>query len=183
MAGAYCKPWCIYCRRKPGIDCSDRGRDTKWGRRIDKENLRRYVIKEMEDEMGWRLAPPAEVEQARKLAEEHGYDATVRPWEHGWEILGIKGPGIEDGATQACTIDEVEYMIRDYVATWLELFPDNDEDADSWSIDSIPVRLTLNLEPGRHTDTRTATLDMTLNGEPVTLVEQITWWRESPEAE
>lgn len=132
--------------------------------------------------MGWRLASLAEVEQARKLAEEQGYDATVRPWEHGWEVTSIKGPRIEDGATQACTIDEVEYMVRDFVATWLELHPD-DDDTDDWSMDAIPVRLTLNLEPGRYTDTRTASLDMTLNGEPVTVVEQITWWRESLEAE
>lgn len=181
MAGAYCKPWCIYCRRAPGLDCTDTARPTKWRRRIDKENLRRYVDREMEGEMSWRV-PPITAER-RKLAEEQGYDATIRPWMHGWEILGIRGPGIEDGTTQACTIDEVEYMIRDYVATWLELFPDDDGGTDEWDMDSIPVRLTLSLEHGRHTDTRTASLDMALNGEPVTIVEQITWWREAPEAE
>lgn len=216
MAGTYCKPWCIYCRRAPGLDCTDAARPTKWRRQIEKNGLRRYVTTELEDEMGEEPYSPfgrdertvqiteedarklmgdtwepagghamwegKQREQARALAEEHGYDATIRPWNGGWEISGITGPGVEKGATQACLVDEVEYMIRDYVSCVLGL---EGEENDEWEPDAIPVRLTLDLEPQHHMGTRIVHTEVhdRASAQRVMLVEEVTWWTESPEAE
>lgn len=50
MTGAYCKPWCIYCRRRPGIDCTDFGRTPRWRRRIEGREWRRYAGLAMAEE-------------------------------------------------------------------------------------------------------------------------------------
>jgi len=125
-----------------------------------------------------------EREAKRAQAEERGYDATIRPWKGGWEIFGIQGPGIEKGATQACTLDEVEPMIRDYVVCTLDL---EGEENDEWEDGAIPVRLTLDLEPHnpRNYGVRAHAVEVhdRLSGERVTLVEETTWWPEPPEAE
>lgn len=42
------------------------------------------------------------------------YEATVRCWEHGWE-LHIDGLGV----TQSRTLHDAEFMVRDYVAQLL----------------------------------------------------------------
>ena len=180
MAGAYCKPWCVYCRRAPGIDCTDAARPTKWRRQIERNQLRRYLIT-MEDEMSWKV-PPVTLER-REAAEKQGYDATIRPYEGGWEIYGINGPEIEKGATQACTLDEITYMVRDYVATALDLYPD-DDGTDPWTEDCIPVRLVLDLEPQHYTGTRLTTTEVhdKATNQPAALVEEVTWWLEAPGA-
>lgn len=181
MAGAYCKPWCIYCRRAPGLDCTDTARPTKWRRKAEKAALRRYLTA-TEEEMSWKA--PQGVLELREAAEREGYDATIRPWSgHGWEIFNINGPGITDGATQAHLIDEVEYMVRNYVATMLDLYPD-DNPSDDWDEENIPVRLTLSLEPRLHTGSRANVLEVKdPAGEKVVLVEEVIWWTEAADAE
>jgi hypothetical protein len=180
MAGAYCKPWCIYCRRSPGLDCTDAARPTKWRRQIERNQLRRYLITMEDDMLEENRDLPEDRTQRRRLAEEQGYSAVIRPWRGGWEIFGINGPGVTDGATQACTIDEVLPMVRDYVDCTIDVSGEDD-----WETDYIPVRLVLDLDVDCHTDTRTASMEVSLGAhrEPVVLVEQITYWCESPEAE
>lgn len=121
----------------------------------------------------------SERERRRRRAEKEGYDAVIRPWSGGWEIFHIKGPGIDDGATQACLIDEIEDMIRDYVDCAFDLSADDNPD-DEWDVGAVPVRLVLNLEPHRHMGTRANVLPMGSKG---VLVEEVTWWVEGPEAE
>lgn len=119
--------------------------------------------------------------ERRRMVEEQGYDATIRPWKDGWEILHINGPGVVNGATQAAMLDDVEYMVRDYVCCGLDL--DSGEDDDDWDEGVIPVRLTLDLEPDHHYGTRLSTLDLMRGDKVVTLIEETTWWTEDPAAE
>jgi hypothetical protein len=157
-----------------------RGAAPKWRRQIEHNQLRRHLIA-MEDDMtdSYWILPESRTER-RKLAEEQGYSAVIRPWGGGWEIFGINGPGVTEGATQARTIDEVLPMVRDYVDCTIDVSGEDD-----WETDYIPVRLVLDLDVDCHTDTRTASMEVSFGAhrEPVVLVEQVTWWRESPEAE
>lgn len=132
--------------------------------------------------MSWKT-PQAVLEQ-REAAQREGYDAVIRPCTpNGWEIFDINGPGIANGATQACLIDEVEYMVRDYVDCTLGLTAD-DNPTDDWVPDGIPVRLTLSLEPQLHTGTRANVLEVNdPRGEKVILVEEVIWWTEAKDAE
>lgn len=175
MAGRYARSWCPACHAPAGLDCPDSSRSVRDQRKAAKSALRRYLRDELEDEMD---DPTPGLLHMRKRALDEGYDAVIRPWIHGWEIFRINGPGIMNGATQACTIDEVGHMILDYVDCTLGLTDDGD-----WDMSDIPIRLTLELEHDRYTDTRTTSVEAMLGGETVELVEQITWWREAPDAE
>lgn len=193
MAGRYAASWCPYHRTAAGLDCPDAAQDPKALRKADRAALRRYVTRELEDEMGENWEPVgthvawegAEREKRRALAAEKGYDATIRPWSGGWEVFDIVGPGVEKGATQACTLDEVEYMAREYIACALDLVG---EDNDEWELDTIPVRLTLDLEPHnprQQYGVRAHAMDVLdkLSGERMALVEETTWWLEPPTAQ
>jgi hypothetical protein len=144
-------------------------------RKAAKGALRRYLRDELEDEMD---DPTPGLLHMRKRATEEGYDAVIRPYIHGWEIFRINGPGIMNGATQACTIDEVGHMILDYVDCTLGLTDDGD-----WDMGDIPIRLVLELEPDNYTNTRVSSVEVSMNGTMVALVEDVTWWFEAPDAE
>lgn len=49
MLGDLHQPWCPYCHGKPGMDCPDRGKDTRAAKRTEKRSVRKDIKEQLNE--------------------------------------------------------------------------------------------------------------------------------------